>query len=179
MEPWVDAATEAGGFVIIDLQPGRTDFLTQARRYESLLRRPNVGLALDPEWRLGPEERHMVQIGSVGAAEINEVVDWLVDIVREEALPQKILVLHQFQEAMLPDRHLVETPPELAVVVHVDGQGPLGSKYGTYDEMVEALTGPEQTLWWGWKNFYDEDFPVATPGQVNAVDPLPVVITFQ
>jgi len=29
-------------------------FLDQAKRYAPLLRMPNVGLALDPEWRLGP-----------------------------------------------------------------------------------------------------------------------------
>ena len=40
-------------YVVLDLQPGRTDFLTQAKRYEPLLALPHVGLALDPEWRLG------------------------------------------------------------------------------------------------------------------------------
>jgi len=44
---WVEAATEQGAFVILDLQPGRTDFVTQAKRYEEFLRLPNVGLALD------------------------------------------------------------------------------------------------------------------------------------
>jgi hypothetical protein len=45
--------------------------------------------------------------------------------------------------------------------------------------MLAAPTLPEQQLWWGWKNFIDEDFPTATPGQVNAVEPLPVVVTYQ
>jgi hypothetical protein len=179
IRPWVEAATEAGAFVILDLQPGRTDFLTQAKRYEEFLRLPNVGLALDPEWRLKPDQRHMRQIGSVGAAEINTVVDYLVQLVHEEALPQKILVLHQFKRQMLPDRELVRTPPELAVVVHADGQGPLGTKYETWAELHRHPEGPEQTLWWGWKNFYDEDTPMATPAQTNAVEPLPVVITYQ
>jgi len=116
---------------------------------------------------------------TVDADEINDVVDYLVGLVHEEVLPQKILVLHQFQRSMLPDRELVQTPPELAVVVHVDGQGSLGSKYGTYDDMLSQAIGVDQTLWWGWKNFYDEDEPVATPAQVNRVDPLPVLVTFQ
>ena len=42
----------AGLYVVLDLQPGHTDFLTQAIRYEALLAQPHVGLALDPEWRL-------------------------------------------------------------------------------------------------------------------------------
>ncbi len=176
---WVDKAGENGVFVILDLQPGRNDFLSQAKELEEFLRLPHVGLALDPEWRLEPDQVHMRQIGSVDAAEINEVVDYLVGIVREERLPQKILVLHQFKEAMLPDRNLVRTPPELAVVVHADGQGPLGTKYGTWDALLDFETPAQQTLWWGWKNFYDEDSPRATPAQVNQVEPLPVLVTYQ
>jgi hypothetical protein len=179
IRPWIDIAIERGVSVILDLQPGRSDFVTQAKLYEEFLRLPNVGLALDPEWRLKPDQRHLRQIGSVGAEEINAVVDYLTTLVHEETLPQKILVLHQFQERMLPDRQLVDTPPEIAVVVHVDGQGSLGSKYGTWAAMLAAPTLPEQQLWWGWKNFIDEDFPTATPGQVNAVEPLPVVVTYQ
>jgi hypothetical protein len=48
LRPWVEAAGEAGVYVVLDLQPGRADFLTQAQRYESLLELPHVGLALDP-----------------------------------------------------------------------------------------------------------------------------------
>lgn len=179
LQPWIDVAIDSDAFVILDLQPGRTDFLTQAKRYEDLLRLPNVGLALDPEWRLEGDQVHLQQIGSVDAEEINEVVAWLSQLVQEETLPQKLLVLHQFNLEMITNRELIKTPPELAVVVHVDGQGPLFSKYGTYDTVLEAPIGPDQTLWWGWKNFIDEDFPTATPGQVNAVDPLPVIVTYQ
>jgi len=62
---------------------GRTDFLTEARRYEDLLREPDVGLALDPEWRLGPDQRHLEQVGTVDASEVNEVSAWLAGIVRD------------------------------------------------------------------------------------------------
>jgi len=51
LRPWVDQAAAAGMYVVLDLQPGRADFLSQARRYTDLLRLPNVGLALDPELR--------------------------------------------------------------------------------------------------------------------------------
>src|SRR5699024_7371372 len=54
LREWVDAAGEAGVYVVLDLQPGTTDFLTQARLYEELLTAPHVGLALDSEWRLEP-----------------------------------------------------------------------------------------------------------------------------
>ena len=55
IRPCVDAAKAAGAYVMLDLQPGRTDFLTQAKRYQELSTEPHVGLALDPEWRLQPD----------------------------------------------------------------------------------------------------------------------------
>jgi hypothetical protein len=173
---WVDRAADEGIYVVLDLQPGRTDFLTQAQEYEDLLREPHVGLALDPEWRLQPNERHLVQIGSVEAEEVQQVADWLAALVRDERLPQKLLMLHQFRFSMLPDRDTIEIGPELAGVVHMDGQGSIGSKYTTYD----AITAGAEDRWlWGWKNFYDEDFPTPTPAEVLALDPLPVFVSYQ
>jgi hypothetical protein len=54
--PWVKQATAAGMYVVLDLQAGRASLLAQAKRYEPLLKLPNVGLALDPEWKLGPRQ---------------------------------------------------------------------------------------------------------------------------
>ena len=177
IRPWVETAAANDMYVVLDLQPGRTDFLTQAKQYEELLRLPHVGLALDPEWRLKPGQVHLRQIGTVDAAEINEVVRWLAEIVRTEALPQKLLVLHQFRFSMITNRELIETPPELAVLVHMDGQGPINTKYSTW----EALTGePDaERFWWGWKNFYDEDSPTPTASQVLALTPLPLFVSYQ
>jgi hypothetical protein len=175
-QPWIDRAAEEGFYVILDLQPGRTDFLSQAQEYEELLLEPHVGLALDPEWRLKDDEVHLRQIGSVGAAEVQEVADWLAALVREHHLPEKLLVLHQFRHSMLPDRDAIVAPPELAVVVHMDGQGAIGTKYETY----ASLTAGAQDRWlWGWKNFYDEDHPTPTPEQVLDLDPLPVFVSYQ
>ena len=46
LKPWIDAARAAGIYVVLDLQPGRSDFLSQAKLYTALLTQPNVGLAL-------------------------------------------------------------------------------------------------------------------------------------
>ncbi|MDH3298984.1 MAG: hypothetical protein OES24_00585 [Acidimicrobiia bacterium] len=177
LRPYVDHAAENGVYVLLDLQPGRTDFLTQAKRYEELLTQPHVGLALDPEWRLAPDQRHLRQLGSVDAAEINEVSAWLADLVRQHALPQKMLLIHQFNLSMVTNRSAIEERPELSVVIQMDGQGPLGTKYGTLAALVR---GTEDGHWrWGWKNFYDEDAPMATPAQTLAVDPQPVYVSYQ
>jgi hypothetical protein len=178
LRPWVEAAGAAGLYVVLDLQPGRTDFLTQAQQYSSLLELPYVGLALDPEWRLGPSQVHLSQVGSVGIDEVNRLVTWLADLTREKALPQKLLVLHQFKLAMLPGRAGLDTSrDELAVLIHADGQGSQAQKQGTWRALhANAPAGVS----WGWKNFYDEDHPMLTPDQTIAqVIPRPNLISYQ
>jgi hypothetical protein len=177
IRPWADAAGEAGVYVVLDLQPGSTDFLTQAKRYEELLARPYVGLALDPEWRLQPNQRHLVQIGSVTAGEINTVVTWLADLTRAHKLPQKLLMLHQFQPQMISDRGTVDTSrDELAVMIHADGFGPPGAKFETWNLMHDS---PPPNVWWGWKNFIDEDSPTFTPAETMAIEPRPLFVSYQ
>ena len=177
LQPYIDAATAGGVYVVLDLQPGYTDFLTQAKRYEELLALPNVGLALDPEWRLAPGERHMRQIGSVSAAEVNATADWLAQLVRERALPQKMLLLHQFKTFMLEDRaSIVADRPELAVVTQMDGHGPPSTKLDTWRVVLQD---PPAGMAFGWKNFYDEDDPTLTPAQTMAVEPTPVFVSYQ
>lgn len=178
LRPLIDAAAEAGISVVIDLQPGRSDFLTQAQQYQSLLELPNVGLALDPEWRLAPDEVHMRQIGSVSAAEINSVVTWLADLTNEQGLPQKMFVLHQFRLDMITDRDTLDlSRPELAMLIHVDGLGSQPAKQATWAALMrDAPAG----LHWGWKNFYDEDLPMLTPEQtMRDVSPVPDLVTYQ
>ena len=175
--PWVEAAAAAGVYVVIDLQPGRTDFVTQAQLYEPLLRYPNVGLALDPEWRLLPDQVHLRQIGSVGVDEVNAVAAYLAQLTRTHALPQKLFVLHQFKHSMVQGREGVTMGhPELAVMVHVDGQGGQGAKAGTWASLQQ---GAPAGVAWGWKNFIDEDVPMLTPEQTYAVTPLPHFVSYQ
>ncbi len=177
IRPWIETAAANDMYVVLDLQSGRTDFLTQAKQYEEFLRLPHVGLALDPEWRLKPGQVHLRQIGTVDAAEINQVSAWLADLVRSEALPQKLLLLHQFRFSMITNRELIETPPELAVMIHMDGQGPLNTKYTTWDALL-GLPDADR-YYWGWKNFYDEDSPTATAPQVLALTPSPLFVSYQ
>ena len=177
LEPYVDAAHDAGMPVIHDLQPGRADFLSQAKRYEKLLSKPGVWLALDPEWRLTEDQVPLRQIGSVSASEVNEVSSWLASLVRSKGLPPKAFVLHQFRLSMIQDRASLESHPELDTLIHVDGQGSQPDKQATWKALhVDAPEG----VHWGWKNFTDEDTPMLTPQQTMAdVSPTPALITYQ
>lgn len=177
LEPYLDAAEKHGVYVVLDLQPGHSDFLDQAEQYEELLKKPNVGLALDPEWRLAPGQVHMQQIGSVDAAEINRVADWLAELTRENDLPQKALVLHQFADSMITNRAAVDTShPELAVILHADGHGTPDLKLGTWKRLQQDLP---KGVHMAWKNFHDEDTPTFTPEQTYAIDPKPWFVSYQ
>ncbi|WP_175935153.1 cell wall-binding repeat-containing protein [Corynebacterium sp. Marseille-P4321] len=176
--PYVDAILDAGGYAVIDLQPGQGSFLEQAKIYEELLKRPNVGLALDAEWKLNPGEQPLSRIGSATAAEINEVADWLAAIVRDNNLPQKLFILHQFNVAMFPDReNIVTGQPELAWVLHADGHGGAEQKFDTWNVLRQDL---DPNFFMAWKNFIDEDSPMFTPEQTYAdVNPRPWFVSYQ
>ncbi|MFD2083435.1 hypothetical protein SAMN05421678_10152 [Actinopolymorpha cephalotaxi] len=177
LRPWVEAAHREGLYVVLDLQPGYTDFLTQAKRYASLLKLPNVGLALDPEWRLEPPQRPMSVIGSVGAAEVNRTAEWLADFTRKNHLPQKLLMLHQFRLDMISDRSAVHTDyDDIQVLIHADGFGTPGEKFETWNTLHRNAPADVR---WGWKNFYRADSPTFTPRQTMEVSPTPVFVSYQ
>ncbi|MDO5049060.1 MAG: hypothetical protein Q4D87_04170 [Actinomycetaceae bacterium] len=175
--PYIDAITEVGGYAILDLQPGRASLLDQAKIYEDLLKRPNVGLALDPEWKLYGDEVPLQQIGHIDVSEANEVSEWLATLTRQNNLPQKVFMLHQFQLQMIRNRDQLNTGhPELAIVLHADGHGTPGMKMDTWNAMREGLPGG---VWMAWKNFIDEDQPMLNPEQTMGVEPSPWIVSFQ
>lgn len=175
--PYIEAAEKNGVYVVLDLQPGHSDFLSQAKIYEDLLKRPNVGLALDPEWRLAPGQVHMQQIGSVSAEEINETTDWLAKLTAENNLPQKAVILHQFSMSMIQNRENIKTDhPELELILHADGHGTPDLKMETWGVLQQGL--PED-IHMAWKNFYDEDTPTFTPEQTYDIEPKPWFVSYQ
>jgi hypothetical protein len=177
LRPWAERAGQEGVYVILDLQPGRARVLDQARRYASLLEMPHVGLAVDPEWKLGPYQVPLRQIGGVDAAEINEVSAWLAELTAARLLPQKLLVAHQFQLSMIRNEQALDTTrDEVQLLIHMDGQGTTGQKVSTWDSVVGAR--PDD-LPMGWKNFYDEDKPMLTPEQTMKYEPRPSMVSYQ
>jgi hypothetical protein len=175
--PWVRQATADGLYVVLDLQPGRASLLSQAEHYQSLLALPDVGLALDAEWKLQPGQKPLRQIGHVDIGEVNSVVSWLATLTAQHHLPQKLFVLHQFQLAMLSgEQHLDTSRDDLAIVIHMDGQGTPGVKQGTWDAVTEAAP---PKVFFGWKNFLVKDHPMLTPSETMTKAPAPVMISYQ
>ncbi|KGF04579.1 hypothetical protein HMPREF1627_01965, partial [Actinomyces sp. S6-Spd3] len=116
------------------------------------------------------------QVGHVEIAEVNEVSQWLAELVRDNNLPQKVFMLHQFQLQMIRDRDQMVHHPELATVVHVDGHGSPEAKMHTWDVIREDM---QPWVWMAWKNFIDEDKPMLNAEQTMGIEPRPWFVSFQ
>jgi hypothetical protein len=171
---YLEVARAHRQLLVLDIQPGRSRFLNKVRPWERLLREPDVGLALDPEWRMPPGGVPGHIIGHAEAAEVNDVATWLAELTGSARLPQKLFVLHQFTLNMLPDLPAVRLHPELAIVQHIDGFGSPADKLSKY----RTLQHPE-LFNMGFKLFYDEDTPMLGPAETLALDPPPSYVSFQ
>lgn len=172
---YLAAARRVKAVLVLDLQPGRADFLTQARHFARFLRQPDVGLALDPEWKLTRTQVPLRQIGATDAASINAVSSYLATLTLRARLPEKLFVVHQFRAFMIPDRERVMARPGLATVIHLDGFGTQRVKR----EVYAALAVRHGPLHNGLKLFIDEDTRMLSPAEAMAVRPRPELITYQ
>lgn len=171
---YVEAARRNGALLVLDIQTGRSDFLEVARRWSWALAEPHVGLALDPEWRMGRREVPGRVIGSVRAREVNRVSAWLSEIVVHRDLPEKVFVLHQFRTSMLPDVHRIVGRDGLQVIQHVDGFGTPGQKRDTFG----VVARPRQFAM-GFKLFYDEDVRLMGAKAVHRIRPHVRFVSYQ
>jgi hypothetical protein len=54
VQGYLEAVRRIDGVLVLDVQPGRDDFVASLRHWERYLRQPDVGIALDPEFAMGP-----------------------------------------------------------------------------------------------------------------------------
>ena len=172
---YLTAARRAKALLLLDIQPGRGDFLSEAQRLERWLREPDVGLALDPEWHVGEGEIPGKVIGSVTAEEVNEVSAYLSDFVTDHDLPDKLFVVHQFTSSMIENKERVQQRLGLAVVMNVDGFGDRSNKESKYN----LFTSEQTRFHSGFKLFYEEDTNLMTPRQVLALRPPPDLVVYE
>ena len=175
VDRYLRAARRAKALLLLDIQPGRADFLAEAQRLQGWLLQPDVGLALDPEWHVGDGEVPGQRIGSVTAGEVNAVASWLSDLVAEHDLPEKLFVIHQFTHDMIAGKERVARPPGLAVTMNVDGFGDRPNKIAKYGE----FTAPTRLFNDGFKLFYEEDTNLMSPAGVLALKPPPDLVVYE
>ncbi len=173
IRPYLDAIRTVDGRLVLDIQPGRADFETEARAYEQILLEPEVGLALDPEWAVGPDETPAGNIGSVDALEINRVVNYLSGLVVANDLPDKLLIVHRFRPDMVRNPEAIVERPGVIILFQADGEGSPGPKIADYDTLL-----PDRFAR-GIKVFYDEDHPRMSPVDVLSLSPRPDYVSYQ
>ena len=176
IDRYLEGARRAKALLLLDVQPGRADFLAEAERLQRWLLQPEVGLALDPEWHVGPGEVPGKTIGSVTADKVNEVAKWLSDMVVEHDLPEKLFVIHQFTHDMIDGKERVARPPGLAVTMNVDGFGDRPNKISKYEAFTSEAAARFHD---GFKLFYEEDTNLMSPGAVLALKPPPDLVVYE
>ncbi len=176
-EPHLRAAAANGLHVVFDLQSGRSRFPDQASEYEELWLQPHASIALDPEWRVGPDQQPGGgRIGTVDAAEVNETIDYIDALIVANGLPSKMCIVHQFAESMITNKQQIRGTANVQVLIQMDGFGTLDLKRGTWGRVVSTLPDGSFT---GWKNFYDEDRPTPTAAETMANEPQPRYVSYQ
>ncbi len=162
------------GVLLLDVQPGRSPFLHHVKSLERWLLEPDVMLAIDPEWRMGPGEAPWQSIGSVVAAEVNEVSGWLDRLVAEHELPPKMLLVHQFTTGMVDRKNLVKSRRHVELVFNMDGFGARSAKLSKYRMLAKDRRFPL-----GFKLFLRQDIDRLAPADAMRLRPRPVVVEYQ
>lgn len=173
---YVEAARASGALVFLDIQIGWADPLEEVRRLEPFLREPFVHLALDPEFATAIYNAAPgTVIGSLGATDVNRVQAYLAELVRDEGIPPKALVLHQFNGIMLLDPAGYDDVPEVEVVIDMDGFGGPAIKTKHYDLFALAEYSEVPAI----KLFFDWDVPLMSPTTIQALSTAPSLVIYQ
>ena len=171
---YLRAARRAKALLLLDIQPGRSDFFTETARLEKWLKEPDVGLALDPEWRVTEGQVPGQVIGRVGSREVNATSAWLAQLVADHGLPEKLFVIHQFTDDMV-DHTRLKQPEGLDMVLNVDGFGGQEIKKAKYRKFAREAKDFRH----GFKLFYEEDTDLMTPRQVLRMKPRPELVVYE
>ncbi len=176
---WLTAARERKALLLLNIQPGRARFIDEAKAYEKWLIEPDVGLALDPEWAIGPGQRPGQVFGHTTGAVVNDVAAYLSGLVSKHDLPQKALIVHVLRPQILREPQGLHPHQGVALVKSVDGIGGLEAKTGTYHRVMAETPSYVRP---GFKLFFSEDAqagPLMTPAQVLALRPQPDYVLYE
>ena len=172
-------AQRRDGLLFLDIQVGRSTLRDELPRLEKFLARPDVHLAIDPEFSMKRGGVPGKRIGTYDAADVNYAIDLLADLVDRYKLPPKVLVVHRFTRPMLTNAHRIKLDPRVQVVIHMDGWGAPHLKKDSYQAYVYS----EPVQFTGFKLFYKNDtkrgHPLMRPGDVLGLFPKPIYIQYQ
>lgn len=171
---------EVHGIVFLDVQAGQSTIQKEVGAITEYLKQPDVHLGIDPEFAMHGNRKPGEYIGTLDAADINDVIKMLSKIVDDNHLPPKVLVIHRFTEAMITHAELIKPTAEVQVVMNMDGWGTATLKTGIYRQVVAN----EPVQFTGIKLFYKNDLRAPSTGMLRPQDilkfkPAPSYIQYQ
>src|SRR3712207_6334342 len=122
--------------LILDVQVGRSSVADEVSVLLPYLRRPDVHLALDPEFAMPPGEAPGEAIGTLDASDINVAINLLAEVVDAEGLPPKVLIVHRFLPSMVTNAAEIASDRRVQVVIDMDGFGGPAAKISKYDAFI-------------------------------------------
>jgi hypothetical protein len=172
-------AQEIKGITFVDVQVGLSTLQNEIPEFDEYLKRPDFHLGIDPEFSMKGGEKPGSVIGTFNAADINWVINHLSEIVKNNNLPPKILVVHRFTNDMVKNYKDIKPTPEVQVVIDMDGWGGKSLKAGTWKRFIY-----EQPIQFaGVKLFYKNDLKnggsMFTPEELTRFTPKPVYVQYQ
>ena len=172
-------AKPINALVFLDIQVGHSSVKAEVAELEKYLSMPNVHLGIDPEFSMKNGERPGSKIGHFTAADINDAIDILANIVRKNKLTPKVLVVHRFTQGMVKNYKEIKTVPEVQIVMDMDG---FGSKVLKKDSYVSYIYR-EPVQFAGFKLFYKNDnkndWKMYSPEELVKFTPKPIYIQYQ
>lgn len=175
IDSMLQQARSHGFKLILDVQVGQSTVQDELAYLQPWLAQPDVYLALDPEFDMWTGQTPGIEFGHMNSYEVNYAIHYLDDIIRQDNLPPKVLIVHQFTLRMLPDKENIDRSPLLDIVLDIDGFGSQAIKLDTY----KTVMGQGQLEFAGVKLFYDQDPGMFTPRDVVQLDPHPSVVIYQ
>jgi len=173
-------AKEINALVFLDVQVGHSTVKQEVPLLKEYLKLPNVHLGIDPEFSMKNLERPGSRIGTFNSEDINAAIDFLVNIVRTNHLPPKVLVIHRFTQGMITDYQKIKKSPEVQIVIDMDGWGEKILKKSTWLRYIYK----EPVQFTGFKLFYKNDIKnnsqgMYTPEELLRFIPRPIYIQYQ
>jgi hypothetical protein len=172
-------AAKKNALLFLDVQVGQSTVQEELPRLIPFLKRPNVMLGIDPEFSMKSGNKPGTKIGTMDASDVNFAINLLKDLVTQNHLPPKVLIVHRFTRNMLTNSKQIRLDPRVQVVINMDGWGQPWLKFDSYRDYVEE----EPVQYTGFKLFYHNDTkkgdPILTPAEVLRLTPRPIYIQYQ
>jgi hypothetical protein len=190
IQAYVDFCQQHNLLLFFDLQLGTEPVPDAVTNHlvPYLQKYPFTELALDTEFHFPNTPGGYAEaagypccLGWMDASEINWAINELAQIAQQQHLPRKVLVVHQWDPAVIHNKDQIQPNPDVSVVLQSDGWGGVENKLGDYQVFVQ------QSLleYGGYKLFLPHDgdtqfdTPLQTPQEVMQLFPQPLFISYQ